>query len=239
MLSMENSLMTLALSLRALFRLAVVAALCAQAVAVSAQSAPRDVFDVVSVRRNSSGTTQQSIVPQANGVSFVNVQLRAIIQLAYGIPQPARLVGLPAWVNDRYDIVAKTDTPVSPATLAGMSPKLQVLLADRFKPSAKVEQRALDAYALVLARRDGQRGPGLERSTVVCAGRATPGAPAPAPAPMPGAPAPVQCGPRPGGAGRFVFVGSDLSLFASVLSLAVGRSVVDRTGLTDKYDIGL
>ena len=33
-----------------------------------------------------------------------------------------------------------------------------------------------------------------------------------------------------------MFVGSPLSLFASVLSLAVGRSVVDRTGLSGTWD---
>jgi len=33
-----------------------------------------------------------------------------------------------------------------------------------------------------------------------------------------------------------VFVGSQLSLFAGVLSLSLGRTVIDRTGLTDLYD---
>jgi uncharacterized protein (TIGR03435 family) len=200
----------------------------------AAQERPA-AFEVASIRRNTSGTTQQSINAQPGGVTFINVQLRAIIQLAYGIPQPARLIGLPAWVNDRYDVVAKTASPVSPATIMAMRPMLQALLADRFELSATIEKREMPAYALVLARRDGRLGRGITRTTVTCA--AAPGSGTPAPPDAPGPQEPVPCGPRPGGPGRFVFVGSPLSLFASVLSLAVGRTVVDRTGLSDRYDI--
>ena len=108
------------------------AALAIAAVLASTASAQSPAaFDVTSVRRNPSGTTQQSVNVQPTGVTFVNFQLRAIIQLAYGIPQPARLIGLPDWVNDRYDIAAKTDTPVSPATMIAMRPMMQALLAER------------------------------------------------------------------------------------------------------------
>ena len=190
-------------------------------------------FAVVSVRRNTSGTTQQSVNVQPTGVTFINFQLRAILQLTYGIPQPARLIGIPDWVNERYDVIAKTDTPVSPATIVGMRSMLQAMFADRFKLSARLEKRELPAYALVLARSDGRLGPQLRRSTVVCAGRGTPPAEA-----APGSAAkPVPCGPQAGGPGRFIFVGSPISLFAGVLSLPMGRTVVDRTGLDGLYDL--
>jgi uncharacterized protein (TIGR03435 family) len=197
-----------------------------------ASPAESQTFDVVSIRRNPSGTAQQSVNVQPTGVTFVNFQLRAILQLAYGIPQPARLIGIPDWVNDRYDVTAKTASPVSPATIVAMRPMLQAMFADRFNLSATLENRELPAYALVLARSDGRLGPQLRRSTVVCAGR---GAAAPD-APPAGGPAAVPCGPRPGGPGRFVFVGSPISLFAGVLSLPMGRTVVDRTGLEGPFD---
>ena len=202
------------------------------AVLLLASPATSQTFEVVSIRRNPSGTAQQSVNVQPTGVTFVNFQLRAILQLAYGIPQPARLIGIPDWVNDRYDVSAKTASLVSPATILAMRPMLQAMFVDRFKLSAVVEKRELPAYALVLAHSDGKLGPQLRRSTVVCTGRGAP----PPDAPAAGAQAPVPCGPRPGGAGRFVFVGSPISLFAGVLSLPMGRTVVDRTGLEGLYD---
>lgn len=202
---------------------------------VGTASAQQATFDVISIRRNATGTPPQSLSVTPTGVTFVNFPLRPIVQLAYGITQALRIIGLPDWVNDRYDVIAKTDTPVSPATIIGMRPMLQAMLAERFRLSAKLETREMPAYVLVLARPDRQLGPGIRRSTVVCAGR---GAPASAgnTAALPGGQEPVPCGPREGGPRRFVFVGSQMSLFAGVLSLSLGRTVVDRTGLTELYD---
>ena len=216
---------------------AVAAVFLAIGIGVFAQSpAPRSSngasFDVVSIKRNPSGSTEQSVNVTPTGVTFINFGLRPILQLTYGIPQAARLIGLPDWMNDRYDVIARTETPVSPATIVAMRPMLQAMFVDRFKLSAKVEKRELPAYALVLARADGQLGPQLKRSTVVCAGRG-----APPPEVQPAAQTPVPCGPRPGGPGRFIFVGSPISLFASVLALPMGRTVVDRTRLDGLYDL--
>lgn len=210
-----------------------VAAAALLVILFAAVPAESQVFDVVSIKRNPSGTTQQSVNVQPTGVTFINFQLRAILQLAYGIPQPARLIGIPDWVNERYDVIARTASPVSPATIIAMRPMLQAMFADRFRLSAQLEKRELPAYALVLARSDGRLGPQLRRSTVVCAARG----PSPSDAQRPADQALVQCGPRAGGPGRFIFVGSPLSLFAGVLSLPMGRTVVDRTGLEGLYDL--
>jgi uncharacterized protein (TIGR03435 family) len=222
-----------------IYRDAAVAALFAAIeIGVSAQStAPRSssgaAFDVVSIKRNPSGSTEQSVNVTPTGVIFINFALRPIIQLTYGIPQAARLIGMPDWVNDRYDVIARTETPVSPATIIAMRPMLQAMFVDRFKLAAKLEKRALPAYALVLARSDGRLGPQLKRSTAVCAGRGA----APPDVQANGPQTPVPCGPRPGGPGRFLFVGTPISLFASVLALPMGRTVVDRTGLEGLYDL--
>jgi uncharacterized protein (TIGR03435 family) len=119
--------------------------------------------------------------------------------------------------------------------MIGMRPALQALFADRMKMAAKLGRRGMPAYALVLARSDGRLGPALKPSTVDCAGRRTPPSAAPVPPAAPGQ-GPVPCGPRPGGPGRFVFVGSEISLFAGVLSISQRRTVVDRTGLKGPYD---
>jgi uncharacterized protein (TIGR03435 family) len=219
-----------------IFRMLQIAAITAALTLLIASPAASQTFDVVSIRRNTSGTTQQSVNVEPTGVTFINFQLRAILQLVYGIPQPARLIGIPDWVNERYDVIARTDTLVSPATIVAMRPMLQAMFADRFKLSAMLEKRELPAYALILARGDGGVGPQLHRSTAVCVGRGTPPPDSPAAGGQSGQTA-VQCGPRPGGPGRFIFVGSPIPLFASVLSLALGRTVVDRTGLDGLYDL--
>lgn len=114
---------------------------------------------------------------------------------------------------------------------------MQTLLAERFKLSARVEARIQDAYALVLARSDRKPGLTLRPFTGICTGRGTPPAAANA-SPATGA-QPVVCGPRVSAGGRFVFVGTPLPLLASALSLLVGRSVVNRTGLDGLWDIEL
>jgi uncharacterized protein (TIGR03435 family) len=233
MARMATTILRLAVTLVLLF-----AGAAAAQPAGSQSAIPDPRFDVISIRRNPSGTTQQSVNVTPTGVTFLNFPLRPIIQLTYGITQPVRIVGLPDWATDRYDVIARTETPVSPATIIGMRPMLRALLADRFKLSAKLDKQEMPAYALVLVRPDGKLGSDIKKSTVVCAGR---GAPPPggdrgdAGAGSSAQPA-VPCGPRPGGPGRFVFVGSQLSLFAGVLSLSLGRTVIDRTGLTDLYD---
>jgi bla regulator protein blaR1 len=208
-------------------RLALSGTLCLLAAAVAGAQAPGATFDVASVKPNKSGSTQVKIDVTATTVTLLNLQLRPIIQLAWGINTPSRLAGIPDWANaERFDIIGKAE---SIGSREAMRPMLQALLAERFKLAAHMETRKQPIYALVKARRDDKLGPALHPSTVTCAGRgATP--------PADGAPPPVPCGPRPGGAGRLVMVGISMPQLAPMLSLMVGRTAVDRTGLTGLYD---
>src|SRR6185436_11389290 len=79
---------------------------------IRAQTPP--AFEVASVKQNRSGTTQANIGMLPNGVNFINLPLRAIIQFAYGINQASKLAGVPDWaVTERYDINAKAAGPVT------------------------------------------------------------------------------------------------------------------------------
>lgn len=201
----------------------------------AASQPPGATFDVASVRANKSGPQGTNINVRPNGVNLVNVPLRAIIQLAYGIQQPSRLAGVPNWASEeRFDITATADAITSRDQLRSM---LQALLADRFKLAVHMEKREQPIYALTRARPNDARGPSLRPSTVVCAppiagrGDAAVGQGIAAQT--------TSCGPRPGGPGKMIIVGSPMSQFASVLSIAVGRTVVDQTGLAGNYDIEL
>ena len=188
-------------------------------------------FEVASVKANKSGATQVTVSWQG-GVTMINVPLRAIVQFAYNINTPSRIIGHPDWTNvERFDIQAKP--PEGATGVEQMRPMLQALLAERFKMVARMEKRELLSYALVKARANGALGPKLKPSTANCTGGG-PLTPAPAGAANPDA---VPCGIRPGGAGRISLVGIPMGQLAPLISLVVGRPVVDRTGISGLYDI--
>jgi uncharacterized protein (TIGR03435 family) len=193
-------------------------------------------FDVVSVRRNTSGTTRSNVDRTPTGVTIVNLPLRPIIQLAYGISQPVRLIGLPDWVNvDRFDLTARG----SIGNLNDFRVMMQAMLADRFKLAAHTEQRSLPSFTLVMARSDGRLGPELKVSKcmpVTLAQLSGRGA-APAAAPAPDALPPPECGLLGSGPGEIRIAGVNLQTVAGFLSLTQGRPITDNTNLTGIYDL--
>src|SRR5262249_10363954 len=77
-----------------------------------------------------------------------------------------RLAGGPDWVNtERYDIVGLVP---GTATADDITPRLQSLLADRFKLTTHMEKREMPVLWLVLANKDGRLGPKFHRSTADC-----------------------------------------------------------------------
>jgi uncharacterized protein (TIGR03435 family) len=192
-----------------------------------AQTPP--AFEVASVKLNKSGTTQANAGMLPNGVNFINLPLRGIIQIAFGVNQPWKLVGIPDWAaTERYDITARAAGPVTQEERRLM---LQALLADRLKLVARVEKREVSILAITLARNDGKLGKNLVESKGCISPRDAVGRGAPA-----GAETRV-CGPQPGGGGRLFWVGTTIPQFANFLALVLGRTVVDKTGLTGSYDI--
>src|SRR3954467_3659199 len=104
-------------------------------------------FEVASVKPNKSGATQVAIDVQTTSVRLLNLQLRPIIQLAWGINTPSRLAGIPDWANvERFHIIGKAEVIGS---REAMRPMLQALLAERFKLAAHMEKRQQPIYALV------------------------------------------------------------------------------------------
>ena len=187
-------------------------------------------FEVASVKANKSGTTQANIGMLPNGVNLVNLPLRGIIQLFFQINQPTKVIGIPDWtITERFDISARAAGPITADERRLM---MQALLADRFKLVARREKREVTILALMLARNDGKLGPNLiESKGCMQPGDAAAQAAAPAGAQI--------CGPKTGGAGRFLLVGMQIPQFTSLLALSLGRTVVDKTGLTSRYDIDL
>jgi bla regulator protein blaR1 len=195
-------------------------------------------FEVASVRRNNSGDGSTTRRMQPGGTTFINVPVRQLIIGAYGV-QPFQVVGGPAWItSDRFDINAKAEGAPSPEQMNLM---LRALLADRFKLIVRQEQREMPIYTLVKAREDGQLGPALKPSTVDCGatGRGRGGPPPAAPGaggapPLPLAGCRMMIAP-----GRIEIGGQPITQLATFLSSQVGRSIIDKTGLTGRYDVQL
>jgi uncharacterized protein (TIGR03435 family) len=211
-----------------------------------AQAAQRPSFEVASVRQNTSGRFDQYFRTQGDQVTITNFPLWVLILRAYQL-QPFQLVGGPPWLrSDRWDIVAKAPagTPRGSAGPGGapdarvpdaMQLMAQSLLEERFKLAIRVETRELPIYRLVLARRDGQLGPRLRRSTLDCEALRL------ARARGDGPPSPDQ-GPRCGGGGapgRLFGTGTTIANLARVLSGEAGRAVEDRTGLDGLFDFDI
>jgi uncharacterized protein (TIGR03435 family) len=210
---------------------AVSASVVAVLAAIGVHAQAPATFDVASVRPSKPGETQVT-VSWTGGVTMINVPLRAIVQFAYGINTPSRIIGHPDWTNvERFDIQARP--PQGQTGVEQMRPMLQALLADRFKMVARPDKREVQSYALVKARPDRPLGAGLKPSTAKCTGGGVL-TPAPAVASNPDA---VPCGVRPGGAGRILLIGVPMAQLAPLISLVVQRPVVDRTGITGNFDI--
>ena len=172
-------------------------------------------FEVATVKPASATDGHTHInYPPGDSFSAINITLSALMQWAYGMPERQILDG-PAWLTStRFDIQAKVDLggPEKPvrADTDAKRKMVQALLAERFNMKLHNETRMLPAYDLVVAR----GGSKLEVSKAN--------------------------GKSIGAGGTHLTVqGLTMPLIAEELSHVVGRVVVDKTGLTDRYDVKL
>jgi uncharacterized protein (TIGR03435 family) len=181
---------------------------------------------------NKSGETRTSGGFQPGGRYRVsNYTLRALIAAAYVRPQvnPDFLIaGGPKWIDsDRFDVEAKAAEDFPPGPDGPSSPRrkmLQALLSDRFQLKVHHEFRQGAVFALVFAKNDKSLGPRLRPSRADCTVTAAGSGPA----------CPALIGP-----GSFAAVGTTLAQFVGLLPRFVNRIVVDSTGLSGRFDIGL
>jgi uncharacterized protein (TIGR03435 family) len=204
---------------------------------LGAQSAPDGAptktltFEVASVKPNNSGDGRVAIMAQPGGrITMTNVTLRLMIRNAYRV-QDSQIVGGPDWLNTaRFDVTAKADGNPSADQMQQMS---RALLAERFKLITHNDTRELSIYALAPARPDAKPGPQLKKSEADCGAVRGSAPPAPlAPGQVP------PCG-LVIGFGSIRASGTTIAALSSTLAGSAGRVVVDRTGLTDRFDIDL
>jgi uncharacterized protein (TIGR03435 family) len=181
-------------------------------------------FETASVRPNKSGDNRVVELLQPGGrYTATNVTLRMLIRHAYQ-RQDSQVLGGPNWIgSDRYDVVADGD--------GQFSLMLQALLKDRFKLVVHNEQRELPIYSLVLDSIDKGLGPQLRPANCPVDNAAPSGTPGPNQQ--------APCDSIQTGGAHLTFRGAPMSQIATGLSLYVDRVVLDRSGLTGRFDVTL
>ena len=203
-------------------------------------------FEVASFKRNLDVNANVVWRPQATGeFTLINIPFTTLLYGAYQL-QPYQLIGAPSWVRDeRYDIIAKLDPKIAGRLQPDGHPPtwalaLRRLLVDRARLAFHRETRQLPVYALVLARPDRRLGPNIRPAQADCdalrvqsAVAAKEGKPSPYPR---NTATYVPCSLR-NAPGRITSGGFGFAEFLSALSVQTGRAVVDRTGLSGKWDL--
>lgn len=113
-------------------------------------------YDVATVKVNNTGSSSSDI-DISNGILRVtNVQLRALLEIAFDIRRE-QIVGLPHWAQvDRYDMAAKV-VDIDPRQFPRLADDqqrvmLQHLLEQRFQLQTHVETRTLPLLELSVAK---------------------------------------------------------------------------------------
>ncbi len=202
-------------------------------------------FEVASIKPNNgchNPTNVGSFNPSPGLLEIPCQTLRSLIQLAYGVfgdgvsvdPRPLHMEGGPSWTgSEYYSISAKASGPVSTEILAG--PMLQALLEERFQLKTHRETREMPVYALTVGKAGIKMQPLAEGACVPI------DLAHPPPLPKPGDPPPNVCGLmmiRTTGEGNVVIElrGSTMTQLAQRLSQFVDRTVVDKTGITGRFN---
>jgi uncharacterized protein (TIGR03435 family) len=198
-------------------------------------AAPR--FEVASVKKNASSPRFMAVRPRAGGLATENAPLRLLMQNAYGV-QAFQISEGPAWIqSEGYDIEAKADGKASRAQILLM---LRSLLEDRFQLKLHRETKELPVYALTVAKSGLKLQPRKEGGCIPV----DPSGTLPPPSNTPGQRAPgFPCG-MPGvmmEPSGVRIEGGKVAMpdFIRVLSMVLGRPVLDRTGFTETFDVRL
>jgi uncharacterized protein (TIGR03435 family) len=192
-------------------------------------SSPLPAFEVVAVKPDKTGGMMSRIQMTPDGVTVTGVPLHMLLREAFGVSND-RLVGEPGWMtSDRFDIDAKV-APEDAAKLKALTgPQRWAMFIpvfeDRFGLKFHHETRNLTQYVLVVAKgglkmKEAQTGDAYPNGVHLPDGGGGAGLMRMQPGELTGQGVPIE------------------NLVRS-LSVVLGSTIVDQTGLTGKYDFDL
>jgi uncharacterized protein (TIGR03435 family) len=193
--------------------------------ATAQDTTPLPNFEVVSIKPAKPNNTQPIIQPTDNGIRASGVTLSDLVRTAYydTLLLDKHIAGSPAWTDsERFDIQAKVDDGTAQQLIKlsrdqralRLYAMLRPLLADRFKLTIHKEIKDGPAFFLVIAK----SGPKMKPGT-----------------PVDGFHSGTL---RPTGT---TATAQDVSidLLISLLRQHADRPIIDKTGLTGRYDFKL
>lgn len=191
-----------------------------------AQTTPSQItpptFDVASIHLHTPQPHEHNQIWSASSdgnLTTSNISLKALIQFAFNMPK-SRIVGAPDWTTSQFfDIEAKStddtlnqrlhDLPSEQAKPIKLA-MIQALLADRFGLKTHREQRVLPIYELVAAKDGPKLTPSKSGGLTINDGR-----------------------------DHFNGKGITMPLLAQELAQYAGRVIIDKSGITGRFDIDL
>jgi uncharacterized protein (TIGR03435 family) len=171
-------------------------------------------FEVATIKPSRPDTPGRAFTVQGRTFSTRNTTLSNLMTFAYGL-HARQIAGAPEWFErDAYDVTGQPDADGQPSELQWRK-MLQKMIADRFKLAFHREQRELSVYAIVVDK----NGTKMTRNDTDPNG-------------------------LPGlffrGLGVLPARNATMTDFAGLLQTAVlDRPVVDRTGLSGRFDFTL
>jgi uncharacterized protein (TIGR03435 family) len=233
------------------------------ATVIPIRSQTKPSFEVISVKPTPSGSLTTVLPPQGDRLNWTGTTLKNMMNVVYQDPAtryPLEVFGGPDWMDSaRYDVQAKADCSRGIISREQQMLMIQSLLEDRFQLKAHVETRDMPIYTLVV----GKDGPKLKASadqtpppllipaSQLCNPTPEPlKLPALPPLPPPGTdpskvlsflPRGVMWVQTPQQDATITLQGGALGVdrLLNTLKLLIGRQVIDKTGLTDLFDISL
>ena len=180
------------------------------AIASPAQTPPpRPEFEVASIKP-SRATERMYFGLRAGSLTVRNISVKGLIQIAYG-KRDFQVSGGPAWISvDGFDIDAKAERPAR-----ATHDMLKSLLAARFRLALHTETRTASVYSLVVAKSGLKMKPSADQTE------------------------PEKGGPQELRDGRILGDGIPMYVLVNLLSNALGRAVINNSGLTGKFDVDL
>ncbi len=207
--------------------------------AQAAAAGERPAFEVASIKPGAGGPGVSIGMDRSGEFHSNNAPLLSLIAYAYGV-QSFQVYGAPAWVSSaRYDIVAKREVnkPEGPprresieSMSADMKLRVQTLLEDRCQLRVHHETKELPVVAVVASK----GGPKLQPSNCVVVDPQNP------PQLKPGEPRPAFCGNmgQHKSDNGLTITGTGITMGDLVrwLGFQTGRTMIDRTGYTAKFN---